>query len=173
MVEHPEFFERRFAASSDNLEILLSAKCAAFELRSRNELFGPGTGNLCSSRSGSPTITGAWHWTGHLSADTSLRAVTAAPCGCGHHGEPWSPRSFSERLNDATQRRSTTWAQYQVSGSIMKRKAYVRRVDCDYFSRYRLHPGEGAGRFNLGRLRAGGAWRGRTARSWVSKIKFC
>ncbi|MEO8663659.1 MAG: DEAD/DEAH box helicase, partial [Bryobacteraceae bacterium] len=152
IVEHPDYFfestPERAYINPDNLEILLNhMKCAAFELPIREgEKFGPHeTGELCTflkelgflQQSGS-----AWHWTSDTyPADAvSLRAVTSdnfvvidttsEPKVIAEVSFPNALTTLHEKaiyLHDARQ--------YQVEKfDYEQRKAYVRQVECDYFT---------------------------------------
>jgi DEAD/DEAH box helicase domain-containing protein len=152
IVEHPDYFfestPERAYINPDNLEILLNhVKCAAFELPIREgEKFGPHeTGELCTflkdlgflQQSG-----GAWHWTSDTyPADAvSLRAVTSdnfvvidttsEPKVIAEVSFPTALTTLHEKaiyLHDARQ--------YQVEKfDYAQRKAYVRQVECDYFT---------------------------------------
>ncbi|MCA2970192.1 MAG: DEAD/DEAH box helicase [Acidobacteriaceae bacterium] len=152
IVEHPEYFFGRPPESAhinpNNLEILLShMKCAAFELPIRDgERFGSvETGEMCRfleelgllHHSG-PT----WHWTSDTyPADAvSLRAVTSdnfvvidvtrQNTVIAEVDFPSALTTLHEKaiyLHDARQ--------FQVEKFDYEgRKAYVRAVDCDYFT---------------------------------------
>lgn len=152
IVEHPDYFfessPERAYINPDNLEILLNhVKCAAFELPIRDgEKFGPhDPAELCVflkdlgflQHSG-----GAWHWTSDTyPADTvSLRAVTSdnfvvidttsEPRVIAEVSFPTALTTLHEKaiyLHDARQ--------YQVEKfDYEQRKAYVRQVECDYFT---------------------------------------
>ena len=152
IVEHPDYFfestPERAYINPDNLEILLNhVKCAAFELPIREgEKFGPHeTGELCTflkdlgflQQSG-----GSWHWTSDTyPADAvSLRAVTSdnfvvidttsEPKVIAEVSFPTALTTLHEKaiyLHDARQ--------YQVEKfDYEQRKAYVRQVECDYFT---------------------------------------
>ncbi|MEZ5354288.1 MAG: DEAD/DEAH box helicase [Bryobacteraceae bacterium] len=152
IVEHPDyFFERppeQAQINPDNAEILLShLKCAAFELPLRDgESFGrypvaslaPVLEELhLLHRSGD-----AWHWTSDTyPADAiSLRSVssdnfvvideTGEPKVIAEVAYTAAPSELHEKaiyLHEARQ--------YQVERlDFENRKAYVRRVECDYFT---------------------------------------
>jgi DEAD/DEAH box helicase domain-containing protein len=152
IVENPEYFFGRSPEyahiNPDNLEIALNhLRCSAFELPIRDdEKFGPhDTAALCQfleeagflHHSGS-----AWHWTSDTyPADAvSLRAVSSDNFVViditGDHkviadvSFPTALTALHEKaiyLHDARQ--------YQVERfDYDGRKAYVRRVDCDYFT---------------------------------------
>ncbi len=155
VVEHPDYFfgsppEHAFI-NADNLEILLShLKCAAFELPLRkDESFGPHgaakTAELCRFLAEIGFLhlsAGAWHWTSDsYPADAvSLRAVssdnfvvidtTAENRVIGEVSFPAALTTLHEKaiyLHEARQ--------YQVERfDYDQRKAYVRAVECDYFT---------------------------------------
>ena len=152
IIEHPEYFfssspESAFI-NADNLEILLShMKCAAFELPIRNdEKFGPhATGDMCHFLEELGVLHeagGQYHWTSDsYPADAiGLRAVTSdnfvvidttgEPKVIAEVSFPVALTSLHEKaiyLHDARQ--------YQVEKfDYDNRKAYVRSVECDYFT---------------------------------------
>jgi DEAD/DEAH box helicase domain-containing protein len=155
VVEHPDYFfgsppEHAFI-NADNLEILLShLKCAAFELPLReDESFGPHgaakTAELCRFLAEIGFLhssAGAWHWTSDsYPADAvSLRAVssdnfvvidtTAESRVIGEVSFPAALTTLHEKaiyLHEARQ--------FQVERfDYDQRKAYVRAVECDYFT---------------------------------------
>ncbi len=152
IVEHPDYF---FGSSpeharihADNLEILLShLKCAAFELPLAGDetLGAQPVAPLCRfleelgfvHHSG-----GAWHWTSDsYPADAvSLRAVTSDNfVVVDTTGEPEViaevdfPTALVELHEKAIYLHEAR--QYQVERfDYANRKAYVRRVECDYFT---------------------------------------
>ena len=152
VIEHPEYFFEQSPehayVNADNLELLLNhLKCAAFELPLRDgEKFGPhNTVAICRfleelgflHHSG-----GAWHWTSDTyPADAiSLRAVTSDNfVVIDTTGEP---RVIAEVSFPAAQTELHEKAiymhearQYQVERFDYEgRKAYVRQVECDYFT---------------------------------------
>jgi len=152
VVEHPDYFFGRSVEEAhinpNNLEILINhLKCAAFELPIRDgETFGPHpTGDLCRFLEELGLLhhsAGAWHWTSDTyPADAiSLRAVTsdnfvvidetAAPQVIAEVDFPSALTTLHEKaiyLHEARQ--------YQVERfDYQGRKAYVRRVECDYFT---------------------------------------
>jgi DEAD/DEAH box helicase domain-containing protein len=152
IVEHPEYFFERppehAFINPDNLEILLNhLKCAVFELPVRQgETFGPhDTTDLCRflQELGLVHLAGdTWHWTSDTyPADAvSLRAVTSDNfIVIDTTGEntviaevdfPSALTTLHEKaiyLHDARQ--------FQVERFDYEgRKAYVRSVDCDYFT---------------------------------------
>jgi len=152
IIEHPEYFFDRPPESAyinpDNLEILLShLKCAAFELPIRDgERFGQhDTGDLCRflrdlkllHHSGS-----TWNWTSDTyPADAvSLRSVSSdnfvAVDVTGDH-QVIAEVSFTAALTTLYEKAIYLHdaRQYQVERFDYEgRKAYVRRVDSDYFT---------------------------------------
>ncbi|MBI4876404.1 MAG: DEAD/DEAH box helicase [Acidobacteria bacterium] len=155
IVEHPDYF---FGASpehayinADNLELLLShIKCAAFELPIRDgERFGAHgpkkAAELCRFLEELGFLhpsAGAWHWTSDTyPADAvSLRAVTSDNFVViditGEHrviGEVSFPAALTTLHEKAIYLHEAR--QYQVERfDYDQRKAYVRSVDCDYFT---------------------------------------
>ncbi len=152
VVEHPEYF---FGASPEhayinpeNLEILLAhLRCAAFELPIRDgEKFGRHeTAELCRFLEESGFLhhsAGAWHWmSDSYPADAvSLRSVTSdnfvvvditgEPKVIAEVAFPAALTSLHEKaiyLHEARQ--------YHVERfDYNERKAYVKAVDCDYFT---------------------------------------
>jgi DEAD/DEAH box helicase domain-containing protein len=153
IVEHPDqFFEsspEHAHINADNLEILLNhLKCAAFELPVRDgEKFGPhNPAELCGfladdagllHRSGN-----CWHWTSDTyPADTvSLRAVSSDNFVVvditGEH-KVIAEVSFTAALTTLHEKAIYLHEarQFQVEKlDYDGRKAYVRRVDSDYFT---------------------------------------
>jgi DEAD/DEAH box helicase domain-containing protein len=152
IIEHPDFFFGRSPEHAyinpDNLEILVNhLKCAAFELPiADGEAFGRGpTEELCKflEELGLLHHSGrAWHWTSEsYPADAiSLRAVTSdnfvvidttgEPAIIGQVDFPSALTTLHEKaiyLHEARQ--------YHVERfDYEQRKAYVKRVDCDYFT---------------------------------------
>jgi DEAD/DEAH box helicase domain-containing protein len=152
IIEHPDYFfgqspEHAFL-NANNLEILLNhLKCAAFELPVQDgEKFGPHeTEPLCRFLGELGLVhpsAGAWHWTSDTyPADAiSLRAVTsdnfvvidttAEPKVIAEVSFPAALVELHEKaiyLHEARQ--------YQVEKfDYEQRKAYVRQVECDYFT---------------------------------------
>jgi DEAD/DEAH box helicase domain-containing protein len=152
IVETPDYFfgmaPEHAHINADNLEILLShIKCAAFELPIREgERFGRHeTGDLCRFLQELGLLHpsgGCWHWTSDTyPADAvSLRAVTsdnfvvvdttAEPAVIAEVSFPAALTTLHEKaiyLHDARQ--------YQVEKFDYEgRKAYVRSIECDYFT---------------------------------------
>jgi DEAD/DEAH box helicase domain-containing protein len=152
VIEHPEYFFEQSPehayVNPNNLELLLNhLKCAAFELPLREgEKFGPhDTAALCAfleelgfvHRSGD-----AWHWTSDsYPADAiSLRAVTSDNfVVIDTTGEPRviAEVSFPAALTELHEKAIYLHEarQYQVEKfDYEARKAYVRQVECDYFT---------------------------------------
>ena len=152
IVEHPEYFFDRSPESAyinpDNLEILLShLKCALFELPVRDgEKFGPHeTAELCAfieELGLAHQSAGAWHWTSDTyPADTvSLRAVTSdnfvvIDITAEHRviaevSFPMALTTLHEKAIYLHEARQFQVERFDYDG----RKAYVRHVDCDYFT---------------------------------------
>ncbi|MBM3735551.1 MAG: DEAD/DEAH box helicase [Acidobacteria bacterium] len=152
IIEHPDYFFTRAPEHAqinpDNLEVLINhLKCAAFELPLREgEKFGPrDIQPLCDFLVESRLLhhsAGAWHWTSDTyPADAiSLRSVTSDNfVVIDETGEPKviaevaytaAPSELHEKaiyLHEARQ--------FQVERlDFENRKAYVRRVECDYFT---------------------------------------
>ncbi len=152
IVEHPDYFFNRspeFAhINPDNLEIALNhLRCAAFELPIREgEKFGVhDTTELCKflEETGFLHLSGgAWHWTSDTyPADAvSLRAVTSDNFVViditGDHkviadvSFPTALTTLHEKAIYLHEARQYQVEKFDYDG----RKAYVRRVDCDYFT---------------------------------------
>jgi len=152
IVEHPDYFFGRSPEHAyinpDNLEILLAhLKCAAFELPiQEGEKFGAhDTTELCGFLEEAGFLhrsAGAWHWTSETyPADaTSLRSVSSdnfvvvdisgEPAVIAEVSFPTALSTLHEKaiyLHEARQ--------YHVERfDYEQRKAYVRRVDCDYYT---------------------------------------
>ncbi len=153
IVEHPEYFFERSPEhahlNADNLEILIShLKCAAFELPLHDgEKFGPhDTTELCKFLSEDAGLlhhsAGCWHWTSDTyPADAvSLRAISSDNFVVvditGEH-QIIADVSFSTALTTLHEKAIYLHEarQYQVEQfDYTGRKAYVRRVDSDYFT---------------------------------------
>ena len=152
VVEHPDYF---FGASPEhayvnpeNLEILLAhLKCAAFELpiRDGEKFGGHDMAEVCRFLEEAGFLhhsAGAWHWTSETyPADAlSLRSVTSdnfvvvdvtdEPKVIAEVSFPVALTSLHEKaiyLHEARQ--------YHVDRfDYEERKAYVKRVDCDYYT---------------------------------------
>jgi DEAD/DEAH box helicase domain-containing protein len=152
IVEHPDYFFNRSPEHAyinpDNLEIALNhLRCAAFELPIREgEKFGiHDTGELCRflEESGFLHLSGgAWHWTSDTyPADAvSLRAVTSdnfVVIDITGDNRVIAEVSFPTALTTLHEKAIYLHEarQYQVERFDYEgRKAYVRRVDCDYFT---------------------------------------
>ena len=152
IVEHPEYFFDRPSEHAyinpDNLEILLShLKCAAFELPIRDgEKFGQhDTGDLCRFLSDLKLLHhsgSTWNWTSDTyPADAvSLRSVSSDNFVVvdisGDH-QVIAEVSFTAALTTLYEKAIYLHdaRQYQVERFDYEgRKAYVRRVDSDYFT---------------------------------------
>ncbi len=152
IIEHPEYFfgqsPEHACINADNLEVLLAhVKCAAFELPlADGEKFGPhDTADLCHflEEAGFLHHAGsAWHWTSQsYPADAiSLRAVTSDNfVVVDITGEPAviAEVSFSAALTSLHEKAIYLHEarQYHVERfDYAERKAYVRQVECDYFT---------------------------------------
>ncbi len=153
VVEHPDYFfgssPEEAYINPDNLEILLShLKCAAFELPIRDdEQFGKhDTAKLCGFLSEELQLLhhsgDCWHWVSDsYPADTvSLRAVSSdnflVVDISGDHqiiGEVDFPSALTTLYEKAIYLHDAR--QFQVEKlDFYGRKAYVRRVDSDYFT---------------------------------------
>ncbi|MCC6589964.1 MAG: DEAD/DEAH box helicase [Bryobacterales bacterium] len=152
IIEHPEYFFQQSPEHAninpDNLEILLNhMKCAVFELPMRDdEKFGPHpVKTLCQLLAEQKIVHhagGTWHWTSDTyPADAiSLRSVssdnfvvvdeTSEPKIIAEVSYTAAPSELHEKaiyLHEARQ--------YQVERlDFENRKAYVRRVESDYFT---------------------------------------
>ena len=152
VIEHPDYFFGRSPEHAhinpENLEILLAhLKCAAFELPLRDaEKFGPhdiaAPCQFLEERGFLHHSAGAWHWTSDTyPADaTSLRAVTSDNfVVVDITGEPAviAEVSFTAALTTLHEKAIYLHEarQYHVERfDYEERKAYVRRVDCDYYT---------------------------------------
>ncbi len=152
IIEHPDYFfgkspEHAFL-NANNLEILLNhLKCAAFELPVQNgEKFGPHeTEPLCRFLGELGLVhpsAGAWHWTSDTyPADAiSLRAVTSdnfVVIDTTSEPKVIAEVSFPAALVELHEKAIYLHEarQYQVEKfDYEQRKAYVRQVQCDYFT---------------------------------------
>jgi DEAD/DEAH box helicase domain-containing protein len=152
IVEHPEYF---FEASPehahvnpDNLEILINhLKCAAFELPIRDgEKFGPhDTAELCRFLHEQGLLhpsAGSWHWTSDsYPADAvSLRSVTSdnfVVIDITREERVIAEVAFPAALTELHEKAIYLHEakQFQVEKmDYVGRKAYVRQVECDYFT---------------------------------------
>ena len=152
VVEHPEYlFERspeHAYVNADNLEVLLNhLKCAVFELPMRaDEKFGPHeTGDLCSflAEAGMLHRSGdAWHWTSDsYPADAvSLRSVSSdnfVVIDITGEAKIIGEVSYTAALTTLHEKAIYLHEakQFHVERFDFKeRKAYVKRVDCDYYT---------------------------------------
>ncbi len=154
VVEHPDYFFSRPPEGAfinpDNLEILLGhLKCAAFELPIRDgEAFGGGpdqTASLCRFLEETGFLhhaSGAWHWTSDsYPADAiGLRSVTSdnfVVVDTTGDAKAIAEVSFSAALTTLHEKAIYLHEarQYHVERfDYEERKAYVKRVDCDYFT---------------------------------------
>src|SRR5579859_5387995 len=152
IIEHPDYFFGRSPEHAyinpDNLEILLAhLKCAAFELPiQEGEKFGPhDTGEACRFLAETGFLhhsAGAWHWTSETyPADAiSLRAVTSDNfVVVDITGQPAviAEVAFSAALTSLHEKAIYLHEarQYHVERfDYDERKAYVRQVECDYFT---------------------------------------
>jgi DEAD/DEAH box helicase domain-containing protein len=152
IVEHPEYFfgssPEHANINADNLEIVLGhLKCAAFELPVTDiEKFGPhDTAELCRflEELGVLYHSGeAWHWTSDTyPADAiSLRSVssdnfvvieiTGERQAIAEVSFPTALTTLHEKAIYLHEARQYQVERFDYDG----RKAYVRRVDCDYFT---------------------------------------
>jgi DEAD/DEAH box helicase domain-containing protein len=152
IVEHPEYFFERSPehaqVNPNNLEILVDhLKCAAFELPIRDgEKFGTrDTGELCRFLAELGLLhrsANCWHWTSDTyPADAvSLRAVssdnfvvidiTGEPRIIGEVSFTAALTTLHEKAIYLHEARQFQVERFDYEG----RKAYVRRVDCDYFT---------------------------------------
>jgi len=152
IIDHPDYFfdrppEHAFI-NPDNLEILLNhMKCAAFELPIRNgEKFGPhDTGDLCRFLQELGLLHPAgdtWHWTSDTyPADAvSLRAVTSdnfVVIDTSSENKVIAQVDFPSALTTLHEKAIYLHdaRQFQVERFDYEgRKAYVRSVECDYFT---------------------------------------
>jgi DEAD/DEAH box helicase domain-containing protein len=152
IVEHPDYFfgqpPESAHANPDNLEILINhLKCAAFELPvTGGEKFGPhDTSELCGFLRENGLLHhsgGAWHWTSDTyPADAiSLRSVSSDNfVVVDETGEPRviAELAFPAALEELHEKAIYLHEarQYQVERfDYENRKAYVRRVECDYYT---------------------------------------
>lgn len=152
IVEHPEYFfessPEHAHINPDNLEILINhLKCAAFELPIKDdEPFGPrSAGELCRFLEEVGLLhhsAGAWHWTSDTyPADAiSLRSVSSDNFIVIDQtneekviAEVAFPAALTELHEKAIYLHEAR--QYQVEKmDYDQRKAWVRRIECDYFT---------------------------------------
>ena len=152
IIEHPDYFFGRSPEHAyinpDNLEILLAhLKCAAFELPlQEGEKFGAhDTTELCGFLEEAGFLhrsAGAWHWTSETyPADaTSLRSVSSdnfVVVDISADADVIAEVSFPTALSTLHEKAIYLHEarQYHVERfDYEQRKAYVRRVDCDYYT---------------------------------------
>jgi len=152
VVEHPDYFFGRSPEhayiNAENLEILLAhIKCAAFELPFRDgEKFGRhDTAELCGYLEESGFLhhsSGAWHWTSDsYPADaTALRSVTSdnfvvvditgEPNVIAEVSFPTALTTLHEKAIYLHEARQFHVERFDYA----ERKAYVKSVDCDYYT---------------------------------------
>jgi len=152
VVEHPEYLLDRSPehayVNPDNLEILLNhLKCAVFELPLRHgEMFGPhDTSDLCAflAETGMLHRSGdSWHWTSDsYPADAvSLRSVSSdnfVVVDITGEAKIIGEVAFTAALTTLHEKAIYLHEakQFHVERFDYKeRKAYVKRVDCDYYT---------------------------------------
>ena len=152
IVEHPDYFFERSPEhayiNADNLEILLAhLKCAAFELPIRDgEKFGAhDVAEICRFLEETGFLhhsAGAWHWTSDTyPADaTSLRSVTSdnfVVIDITGEANVIAEVSFPTALTTLHEKAIYLHEarQYHVERfDYGQRKAYVKSVDCDYYT---------------------------------------
>jgi DEAD/DEAH box helicase domain-containing protein len=152
IVEHPEYFfessPEHAHVNPDNVEILMNhLKCAAFELPVKDgEKFGPhSTGELCGFLNELGVVhhsADAWHWTADsYPADAiSLRSVSSdnfVVIDVTDENKVIAEVAFTAALGELHEKAIYLHEarQYQVERMDYDgRKAYVRRVECDYFT---------------------------------------
>src|SRR5215471_7067967 len=152
IVEHPDYFFERSPEHAyinpDNMEILLAhVKCAAFELPLRDdEKFGPHElGEICRYLEETGFLhhsAAAWHWTSDTyPADaTSLRSVSSdnfVVVDVTNEADIIAEVSFPVALTSLHEKAIYLHEarQYHVERfDYDERKAYVKSVDCDYYT---------------------------------------
>lgn len=152
IVEHPEYFfsspPEQAQVNPDNVEILVShLKCAAFELPIRDgERFGPhDTGEMCRFLEELGVVhpsAGSWHWTSDTyPADAiSLRSVTSdnfVVVDITREEKVIAEVAFPAALVELHEKAIYLHEakQFQVEKmDYAQRKAFVREVECDYFT---------------------------------------
>ena len=152
IVEHPDFFFGRSPEHAyinpENLEILIGhLKCAAFELPLRDgENFGQhDIGEICKFLEESGFLhhsAGAWHWTqdSYPADATSLRSVASdnfVVIDITGEANVIAEVSFSTALTTLHEKAIYLHEarQYHVERfDYGERKAYVKSVDCDYYT---------------------------------------
>jgi len=152
IVEHPDYFFGRSPEHAyinpDNLEILIAhLKCAAFELPlTDSEKFGPhDTREICGFLEESGFLHhsgGAWHWTQDTyPADaTSLRSISSdnfVVVDITGEAQVIADVAFTSALTSLHEKAIYLHEarQYHVERfDYDERKAYVKRVECDYYT---------------------------------------
>jgi DEAD/DEAH box helicase domain-containing protein len=152
IVEHPDFFFGRSPEHAyinpENLEILMAhLKCAAFELPLRDgEPFGQhDVGEICKFLEETGFLhhsAGAWHWTqdSYPADATSLRSVASdnfVVVDITNEANVIAEVSFSTALTTLHEKAIYLHEarQYHVERfEYGERKAYVKRVECDYYT---------------------------------------
>jgi DEAD/DEAH box helicase domain-containing protein len=152
VVEHPDYFfgqsPEHAQINPDNLEILLAhLKCAAFELPIRDaEKFGAhDTAEICKFLEETGFLhhsAGAWHWTqdSYPADATSLRSVTSdnfVVIDITGEANVIAEVSFPTALTTLHEKAIYLHEarQYHVERfDYDERKAYVKSVDCDYYT---------------------------------------
>ena len=152
IVEHPDFFFGRSPEHAyinpENLEILMAhLKCAAFELPLRDgEKFGRhDIGEICKFLEETGFLhhsAGAWHWTqdSYPADATSLRSVASdnfVVVDVTNEANVIAEVSFSTALTTLHEKAIYLHEarQYHVERfEYGERKAYVKRVECDYYT---------------------------------------
>src|SRR5206468_2704465 len=152
IVEHPDYFFERSPEHAyinpENLEILLAhVKCAAFELPLRDgEKFGRhDLTEICGFLEESGFLhhsAHAWHWTGatYPADATSLRSVTSdnfVVVDVTNEANIIAEVSFTPALTTLHEKAIYLHEarQYHVERfDYEQRKAYVKSVDCDYYT---------------------------------------
>jgi DEAD/DEAH box helicase domain-containing protein len=152
IVEHPDFFfgqsPEHAYINPENLEILIAhLKCAAFELPLRDgENFGQhDIGEICKFLEESGFLhhsAGAWHWTqdSYPADATSLRSLASdnfVVIDITGEANVIAEVSFSTALTTLHEKAIYLHEarQYHVERfDYDERKAYVKRVDCDYYT---------------------------------------
>ncbi len=152
VVEHPDYFFGRSPEHAyinpENVEILLAhLKCAAFELPLRDgETFGSHpTADLCRFLEETGFLhhsAGAWHWTSdsYPADSTSLRSVSSdnfVVVDCTGEPKVVADVAFTSALTTLHEKAIYLHerTQYHVDRfDYDQRKAYVTRVDCDYYT---------------------------------------
>ena len=152
IVEHPDFFfgqsPEHAYINPENLEILIGhLKCAAFELPLRDgEKFGQHeVGEICKFLEEGGFLhhsAGAWHWTqdSYPADATSLRSVASdnfVVVDITNEANVIAEVSFSTALTTLHEKAIYLHEarQYHVERfAYDERKAYVKSVDCDYYT---------------------------------------